>query len=192
MRRTTSALLAVSVLSVLAGCGSQTPEGTLTKDQVSDEAKVEEVNRIKHQVFCPEIEAAEDEIMFGQGETSEEEVVATSFVLGEGKTTEWVDNSVWEVSDPKGELAELEDAIDACAKEYPEYIAPIDPVQGFPDGVGYTSRESGFLRRVFVPLESYVVVVGVYRSDSDEFTVKPEDLMKDAVAAAKKLDAKST
>jgi hypothetical protein len=192
MRRTTDAWLTVAVLSgILAGCGADTPDGTLTKDQVSDQAKVEKTDTINNQVNCQDLDNAEDAIMSDPASDPDAEPVAISFNLSKGNAYEWVDNSVWDVGDPEEALAKVSAGIDACAKQYPENYAPIDSVKGFPDAVGYTAMENKppvFTRRVLVPLENRVVVVGVRRDGLDAFTVTPEKLLEDAVAAAKKLD----
>lgn len=190
MRRTSGALLTLlALLGVLTGCGADTPDGTLTKDQVSDDAKVEKSETLGNQVTCPDINDAEDEIMFDRASDPDAEPVAATFNLSKGKAYEWVDSSVWEVGDPRKRLAELTAGIDACAKEHPDNYAPIESVKGFPDAVGYTAEENGFMRRIFVPIEGHVVVVSSLREGKDAFTVEPDDLLKDAVAEAKKLDA---
>jgi hypothetical protein len=176
------------VLGVLAGCGKDTPDGTLTQDQVSDSAKVEKRDHIANQVTCQGIDEAEDRIMDARDLNKKPPAVVFDLTR-DHKDHEWVDNSVWRLSDPERTIGLVSQGIDACVKQYPEDYQRVDPIDGYPDAVGYAAEEGEppvFTRRILVPLEDRVVVVGARRERSADFTVKPDDLLDEAVAAARK------
>ncbi len=195
MRRTTGLVLSASVLlGVLAGCGSDAPAGTLTQDQVKGAQGAEKRDGISNQVICQAIDDAEDRLVAVQPSTKDLERASVSFDLtGDSKDHEFVDSSVWPVSDPQREVDNISDGIDACITQYPGSYERIDSVKGFPKAVGYVQKGGTppvFTRRILVPLEDRVVIVGVLLEGSDDFTVTPEDLLDDAVKAA--ADAKTS
>jgi hypothetical protein len=193
MRGTTGRLLALAVLAgLLAGCGGYSPpKGTLTADEVSDHAKARKSKDIEIRVHCGLLKFGETTMQFGRPTAIDEKPVATVFELNDGKGSASVESSVWKVpdSDMKKALERLESGIDACVEDQPEDYSRIDPVPGYPRALGYEAlTEWGHLRRFFVPIDGYVVVVGALRDGRKTFPVEPEGLLKDAVKEAKKLD----
>jgi hypothetical protein len=177
------------LLGLLAGCGYEPPEGTLTAEQVSDQAKAQESTDLEGVVTCQSIRYGEKETTWAKRLDDDFESVATVFDLDEGKGSSSVESSVWQVDDPKDMFRKLAWGIDDCAEGQPEYYSRIDSVPGFPDALGYEGlTQKGHLRRIFVPIDGHIVVVGALRTGRKTFAVQPEDLLKDAVAEAKKLD----
>jgi hypothetical protein len=176
------------LLGVLAGCGKDAPDGTLSQDQVSDSAKVEKRDGIVNQVHCQGIDDAEDRLMDAQKPDVEPPAV-TFDLTGDHEDHEWVDNSVWQPTNPQRAVETVSAGIDACARQYPVDYHRIDSIHGYPAAVGYAAREGAppvFTRRILVLLEDRVVVVGARREGSDDFTVPPDDLLGEAVAAARR------
>ena len=191
LRRAAPALMGCLLLGALAGCGADTPDGILTKDQVADSAEVKKSQGIANQVNCKGIGEAEDQIVLAE-DRGEQRPAAVFDITGDQKNHEWVDNSVWLVSDPQRAVELVSEGIDACVADYPEHYQRVDSIDGYPEAVGYAAVEDEpptFTRRILVPLEDRVVVVGARRSGSDAFTVTPEKLLKDAVAAAKQVES---
>ena len=175
------------VLASVSACQS-TPDGTLTKHQVPGADSAHNSDGISNQVNCQDINDNEDRLVEVQPVEDDTSMPSVSFDLSDGKSPhEWVDNSVWPVSDPKRSLERISAGIDACVKQEPGAYQRIGSVKGYPDAIGYTARENippSYTRRILVPLKDRVVVVGARRDGNDDFSVPPEDLLDEAVTAA--------
>ncbi len=192
MRRTTGAVAAVLLTAALAGCGSDTPPGTLREDDLPDSVDVTEVaeNWGAGRVACTTVNHAEkNSIFYTSPSFDDDKRAAVSFKFGKGKPYESVGSSVWRLADPKAAIAEVSKGLDECIEEWgPEKYQRIDSIDGYPDALGYQAQDylgaGKFTRRILVPLEDRVVIVSVSREGSDDFSVQPEDLLKKAVAAS--------
>jgi len=187
----------VLLLGVVGACGSDgsSASGTLEKDQVPG-AKAEPAKRtnIPNRVTCQDIDNAEDELVYDQSPNAKKSQ-SSVVVKVKGDANESVDSSVWPARDASRSLEKIAAGVDACSRQDPGYYQALGTVPGYPEAIGYTSRQGkppSFIKRVFVPVGEVVVVVGVTREGSDDFSVEPEDLLEDAVAAAKKKFSGST
>ena len=182
-----TATLAGVLVALLSACSS-TPEGTLTQDQVPGADSVHNRDGISDQVNCEEINDNEDRLVEVQPADDDVQAPSVDFDLSDGKSPhEWVDNSVWPVSDPKRSLERISAGIDDCVEQDPGAYRRIDSVKGYPDAIGYTAKEdipATYTRRILVPLKDRVVVVGARRDGDDDFSVPPEELLDAAVKAA--------
>lgn len=182
-----TALLAVLLLASVSACQA-TPDGTLTKHQVPGADSARNTDGIANQVNCSEINDNEDRLVEQQPVVEDKQAPAVSFGLSDGKSPyEYVDNSVWPVSDPKRSLERISAGIETCAKREPDAYQPIESVKGYPDAIGYTAKENippSYTRRILVPLKDRVVVVGARKDGDDDFSVPPEELLDKAVTAA--------
>ena len=184
---TITAGVAALLLAAVSACQS-TPDGTLTQDQVPGADSAHQQDGIANQVNCQDINDNEDRLVEVQPAGDDNPMPSVSFDLTDGKSPhEWVDSSVWPVSDPKRSLERISAGIDACAKQEPGAYQRIESVKGYPDAIGYTAQENipaSYTRRILVPLKDRVVVVGAVRDGNDDFSVPPEDLLDKAVTAA--------
>ena len=180
-----TAVLACVLLASVSACQS-TPDGTLTQDQVPGADSAENRSGISNQVNCEEINDNEDRLV--EVQPSDKDAASVLFDLSDGKSPhEYVDSSVWPVSDPKRSLERISAGIDTCAKREPDAYQRIESVTGYPDAIGYTAKENmppSYTRRILVPLKDRVVVVGARRDRDDDFSVPPEELLDEAVKAA--------
>lgn len=176
-------LVLAVLLALVTACGDDGPAGTLSEDDVSQSATLKTRDRIANQVVCRAIDDAEDAIMDATIRTDDEKPSVVFDLEGD----EWVDNSVWVVSNPDDAVAAVGAGVESCAQEYPETYRPVELTDDFPGAVGYEATEGDpalHTRRILVPLDDRVVVVGVRRGGDDSYSVAPEDLLADAVRAA--------
>jgi hypothetical protein len=169
--------------ALLTACGEDGPAGTLSEDDVPVSATLKTRDRIANQVVCRAIDDAEDAIMDATIRTEDE----TPSVVFDLDGDEWVDNSVWVISNPDDAVAAVGAGVEACAAHYPETYRAVEVPDEFPGAVGYEATEGDpalHTHRILVPLEDRVVVVGVRRGGDDSYSVAPEDLLADAVRAA--------
>lgn len=197
-RRAGCAALIGILLTGLVACGSDNPRGTLSEDDLPGSVEVRKVTHdwAANQVLCQDVNDAEDDHIFAQSPNFDHDKrAAVSYDLSKGSTHEWLGNSVWRLSDPAAALAKVAKGLDACVAAYPESYQRIDSVEGYPEALGYTAKENSppeFTRRILVPLEDRVVIVSVRRDGSDDYSVRPDDLLKAAISAAHRLAGGST
>lgn len=198
VRRAGCAAVIGILLAPVAACGADNPRGTLSEDDLPSSVEVRKITHdwAANQVTCQDVNDAEDDSIFAVSPNFDRDKrAAVSFDLSKGSTHEWLDNSVWRLSDPEAALAKVSKGLDACVAAYPENYQRIDSVEGYPDALGYTAREGTppeFTRRILVPLEDRVVILSVSREGSDDYSVRPDALLKDAIAAAHRLSGGST
>lgn len=198
VRRAGRAAVIGILLAAVAACGADNPRGTIGEDDLPSSVEVRKITHhwAANQVTCQDVNDAEDDSIFAVSPNFDRDKrAAVSFDLSKGSTHERLGNSVWRLSDPKAALAKVSKGLDACVAAYPENYQRIDSVEGYPDALGYTAQENSppeFTRRILVPLEDRVVILSVSREGSDDYSVRPDALLKDAIAAAHRLSGGST
>ncbi|MDX6231857.1 MAG: hypothetical protein QOH68_825 [Nocardioidaceae bacterium] len=182
-------LLATLLAFGLSACGSSDVPGTLTEDDLPSSVKVDKVTHDEQsgQVVCPDVNNAEDaHVMTPSDNYAKDRRAAVAYQLG-GKGHEYVGSSVWRLGHPTEAVAEVAAGLDACVKDQPDVYQRFD-VDGYPDALGYTETGADppvFTRRILIPLSDRVVIVSSKRDGDDDFAVRPDDLVKKAVAASK-------
>lgn len=197
------ATVAIVLALLLGGCvGSDDPDpvmpGLLPRDTVSNAYKIESFSPQPLVSACVDLANAEGRL---RSLATPPDAAMQTFFHGDSHQ---VLNGWYRLPEDwvvAGVLDDLADAITACEHVYAAEDGPaldqFEPLSDLPDGaVGYTGSDARgteddhdhLFTRIWVPVDEYVVVVGVEGTAAEMPGPDPRDLLADAIDAVRSMD----